>query len=184
MTIPYSRQPDHQPTDPHLALAAGVLLGAVKDIQRGNKRAGEAARWLKTDDADQYCAALNIDHESIKRWLDQRTNQPAQAGLTNHIPLRTNGKEHRNMTDQPTNPPEKSIVQEMDELDAEGQAELLKLVRPLIVQLKAIPVKRAADARQAALKAQMEAELKQIPNASSNQRAILRAKYRRVGLKI
>jgi hypothetical protein len=85
MTVTYSNKTErgtHQPTDPHMALAAAVVQGAVRDVQRRTKRANEARAWLASDDCAQYCDALGINHDVVKRWLAQQQPQPAKAGQT------------------------------------------------------------------------------------------------------
>jgi len=177
MTVPYNHKTkrSRQPEDPYLALATGVLVGAVNDVARSNKRAPEARRWLASDDCAAYLEALDINSGIVQRWLDQH-NQPAKAGLTKG-PLRTNGKEKYIMTEQTD-----TFKAGLDQLDEEGQAELNARMDGVMREVLANQNRRKpTPARQAELRSAYQAE---VATGPTSQKVIIRAKYRRMGLNI
>jgi len=176
MTITYKKDTSHQPTNPHLALASAVVVSAVKDAKSNNKRAHDAIAWLASDDCAQYLEALDIDPGIVQRWLDQH-NQPAKAGQTNS-PLRTNGKE-KYMTEQTD-----TFKVGLDQLDEEGKSELNARIDGVMQEVLANQNRRKpTPARQAELRSAYQAEVATM-GTTANQKVIIRAKYRRMGLNI
>ncbi len=170
MTVQYQDR-RHQPTDPHLALAGGVLRSAAHDVTRHTKRAGEAAEWLGSDDCAFYCDALGLDHEAIKSWLEDQQNKPNRKN-----------KEFR-MTDQ-TNPPTATlpdISSELAELDQQGKEQVLKDMQAVIARAQAGAKQRAQKPLLDAYRAEMEPIRRTHSIKALHE---LQVKYRALGLDI